>query len=47
MNFDFEYIMPRAGEYGKRLEHDRWDGLVGDLIVGVGACSKLCPMTVF
>lgn len=37
MNFDYELILPKVGTFGDRIPGKRnaWDGLVGELIIGV------------
>ncbi|ETN66475.1 glutamate receptor, ionotropic, invertebrate [Anopheles darlingi] len=35
MNFDYDLVAPRNGTFGQRRDVDgRWDGLVGELVVG-------------
>jgi len=35
MNFDYEIVPPANGEFGKRYPNGTWDGMVGDLAMGV------------
>jgi hypothetical protein len=35
MNFDYEIVPPANGEFGKRYSNGTWDGMVGDLAMGV------------
>jgi len=35
MNFDYEIDPPANGEFGKRYPNGTWDGMVGDLAMGV------------
>lgn len=35
MDFDYELVTPRRGTFGDRQVDNTWDGLVGDLMVGV------------
>nr|XP_049465632.1 uncharacterized protein LOC120956978 [Anopheles coluzzii]XP_049465633.1 uncharacterized protein LOC120956978 [Anopheles coluzzii] len=34
MNFDYDLVSPRNGTFGLRDADGKWDGLVGDLVVG-------------
>uniref|UniRef100_A0A182PW52 Ionotropic glutamate receptor C-terminal domain-containing protein n=1 Tax=Anopheles epiroticus TaxID=199890 RepID=A0A182PW52_9DIPT len=34
MNFDYDLVSPRNGTFGLRDTDGKWDGLVGDLVVG-------------
>ncbi|XP_053661514.1 ionotropic receptor 25a [Anopheles marshallii] len=34
MNFDYDLVSPRNGTFGQRNADGKWDGLVGDLVVG-------------
>nr|ARN17847.1 ionotropic receptor 1 [Cephus cinctus] len=34
MNFDYEIVIPKSGEFGVKLPNGKWDGLVGDLSRG-------------
>lgn len=45
MNFDYELVMPRKGTFGKRIGPNEWDGLVGDLMVGVGVLKVISIIT--
>ncbi|CAL4208831.1 unnamed protein product, partial [Meganyctiphanes norvegica] len=33
-NFDYEFVFPKDGQYGGRMENGSWNGLVGDLANG-------------
>lgn len=44
MNFDYELVMPREGTFGKRTGPNKWDGLVGDLMVGVSILKAIMPL---
>lgn len=35
MDFDYELVTPRHGTFGDKQADNTWDGLVGDLMVGV------------
>jgi ionotropic glutamate receptor len=35
MDFDYEIVPPANGEFGKRYPNGTWDGMVGDLAMGV------------
>jgi hypothetical protein len=35
MKFDYEIVPPVNGEFGKRHPNGTWDGMVGDLAMGV------------
>lgn len=37
LDFDYELILTKTGSFGDRIPHlnNTWDGLVGDLMVGV------------
>jgi ionotropic glutamate receptor len=35
MTFDYEIVPPANGEFGKRYPNGTWDGMVGDLAMGV------------
>jgi ionotropic glutamate receptor len=35
MGFDYEIVPPANGEFGKRYPNGTWDGMVGDLAMGV------------
>lgn len=34
MNFDYELVPPKIGTFGSKIGNNKWDGLVGDLMVG-------------
>ena len=35
MVFDYEIVPPANGQFGKRHQNGTWDGMVGDLAMGV------------
>jgi hypothetical protein len=35
MSFDYEIVPPANGDFGKRYPNGTWDGMVGDLAMGV------------
>ena len=35
MNFDYDIVIPKNGEFGSKLQNGEWNGLVGDLAKGV------------
>lgn len=41
MNFDYEIVIPKKGNFGKKIGPDKWDGLVGDLKTGVKLIFKI------
>jgi len=36
MQFDYDLVIPDNQEFGKRLPNGEWNGLIGDLVKGVG-----------
>ena len=36
MDFDYEIVTPKTGSFGRRLPNGSWDGIIGDLMTGVG-----------
>lgn len=44
LDFDYELIPTSKGTFGDRIPHmnNTWDGLVGDLMVGVCEKSLIC-----
>lgn len=41
LDFDYELVPTKVGSFGDRVPHmnNTWDGLVGDLMVGVSKCD--------
>nr|CAD7574253.1 unnamed protein product [Timema californicum] len=35
LKFDYEIVAPKNGKFGSRLPDGTWDGMVGDLAMGV------------
>lgn len=35
MDYDFEWVVPKSGRFGKKSSDGQWDGLIGDLYYGV------------
>lgn len=35
MDYDFEWVVPKNGRFGKKFSDGQWDGLIGDLYYGV------------
>lgn len=34
MEYDFEFVVPKTGRFGRKFSDDKWDGLIGDLYTG-------------
>lgn len=34
MEYDFEFVVPKTGQFGRKYSEDKWDGLIGDLYTG-------------
>lgn len=34
MEYDFEFVVPKTGKFGRKFSDDKWDGLIGDLYTG-------------
>lgn len=34
MDYDFEWVVPKSGKFGKKFPDGQWDGLIGDLYYG-------------
>uniref|UniRef100_A0A336LSJ9 CSON003219 protein n=1 Tax=Culicoides sonorensis TaxID=179676 RepID=A0A336LSJ9_CULSO len=34
MDYDFEWVVPKTGKFGKKFSDGQWDGLIGDLYYG-------------
>lgn len=46
MNFDYEFVEPAFGTFGEKI-NGTWNGVVGDLAIGVGSIAIRTSIGIF
>lgn len=46
MNFDYEFVEPAFGTFGEKI-NGTWNGVVGDLAIGVGSIAIWTSIAMF
>lgn len=41
MNFTYDLVIPKDGQFGFKMKNGQWSGLVGDLATGVKIKNKI------